>query len=328
MSTRNKILTVGAVLLVVGAALRFGLPEIFAVAKPHVSVAAEPLFTIGGFEITNSLLVTVLVSLFLVVVSMRATSGLRAGNAAALGAPRGLQNFMELVVETLYNTFESVNARYVARFFTLVATIFFFVVVSNWSGLLPLAGFGVCYDPAAHGEAAYASTESLGANGAESGAAAEKAHGNTCPTNTIFHPIWRAPSTDLNMTLMLALVSFLMTEFWGFRVNGFRYLGRFFVNPFKKGFIQALVGLIELISEFARLISFTFRLFGNIFAGEVVLLVMSFLFPYLLGLPFYGFEVFVGFIQAFVFAMLTMAFMDMATASHDEHGDGEHAAAH
>lgn len=332
MSAKRRIGIAVALVLVVGIILRFILPDIGKVGTPLVSVRAEELFRIGGFVVTNSLLATVIVTfLILTPLAFFATRRLRAGDEQALKEPRGLQNVMELMVEQLYVLFEGINARYIARFFALVATIFFLVLPSNWLGVMPGVGsVGICVSAAHSGEVVTAEGGIEVVNpavaeqhAAESDAGEAAGLSNSCAKRTdeytVFHPLLRAPSADLNMTLMLALVSFLYTEFWGFRANGIGYLGKFF--NFKQGPIQFAVGIIEFISEWARILAFAFRLFGNIFAGEVVLLVMAFLFPYLLSLPFYGLELFVGFIQAFVFAVLTMAFLDMAVESHADHDE-------
>ncbi len=327
--------------MVVGAVLRFALPDYFKVGKPLVSVKAEELFTIGSYRFTNSLLLTLIVTLVLIIVSLIATRKLRSGDEQALRQPRGLQNFMEMSVEAIYNLMAGGSPKYVRRFFSIVATIFLLVLLSNWFGLIPGVGsIGICYagheGAEEHVEGAASGLNLVAANtqplsdapvlAAEEpgGEEANATFSNNCPAGTAFHPFLRSGSADLNLTLALALISFVVTEFWGFSRLGFGYLKKFF--NFKGGAIGFFVGLIELISEFARIISFTFRLFGNIFAGEVVLLVMAFLFPFVLSLPFYGLEVFVGFIQAFVFAMLTMAFIDLAAESHDDHGEhAEHA---
>lgn len=148
-------------------------------------------------------------------------------------------------------------------------------------------------------------------------------------------PFVRPPSTDLNMTAALALVAVAMTQVMGFRALGIGYLTKFFnfktlfTSPL--GGIDVAVGLLELIGEFAKILSFTFRLLGNVFAGSVLLFVMSFLLPFL-PWPFFILEFFVGALQAFVFGLLTAIFMNQATASHhgDDHHEegGEHAAAH
>ena len=137
-------------------------------------------------------------------------------------------------------------------------------------------------------------------------------------------PLFRAPSADLNFTFALALSTMIMVQVWGVRFLGGSYFRKFFTfsgpNLFMKC-IAAFVGILELISEFARILSFGFRLFGNIFAGEVVLATMAFLFAFLLPVAFYGLEVFVGFVQAMVFMMLTLVFFQLATVSHGDHHD-------
>lgn len=134
-------------------------------------------------------------------------------------------------------------------------------------------------------------------------------------------PFFRGVYSDVNNTLALGLCSFLVVEFWGFQSLGLGYMKKFFnfSSP-----INAFVGLLELLSEFIRIISFAFRLFGNIFAGEVLILMLTFLMPFLFVDIIYGLELFVGFIQAAVFALLTLVFATMAVESHgeDEHHDG------
>ncbi len=142
-------------------------------------------------------------------------------------------------------------------------------------------------------------------------------------------PFIRVPSTDLNMTLSIALIAFGMIQFIGFKALGIGYLGKFFAfgTLFKSplGGIDVAVGLLELIGDFAKILSFSFRLLGNIFAGSILLFVMSFLVP-ILPWPFFILEFFVGIIQALVFALLTAIFMNLATVSH--HHDDDHAQEH
>lgn len=151
-------------------------------------------------------------------------------------------------------------------------------------------------------------------------------------------PFLRGVNTDINAPLSYAIWSAIFVEFWGVTALGFFAYGSKFFNfrrlvrgDILNGIIDVFVGLLELISEFARLISFTFRLFGNIFAGEVLLFMMSFLMPFVLVDVFYALEIFVGLIQAFVFAMLTLVFGVMAVSGHGEHeehaGHGAHAEA-
>jgi F-type H+-transporting ATPase subunit a len=139
-------------------------------------------------------------------------------------------------------------------------------------------------------------------------------------------PFLRAPTADLNMTLALGLLSVILIEYFGLKALGLEYLTRFF--NFREGPMFTAIGFIELLSEFIRIVSFAFRLFGNIFAGEVVLIVMGYLFPYMLPLPFYAFEVFVALMQAVIFSVLTLVFMSMATQAHGDGHDDHKAAAH
>ena len=144
-------------------------------------------------------------------------------------------------------------------------------------------------------------------------------------------PFVRVPSTDLNMTLTIALISFFMIQYIGFKALGIGYLTKFFNfgTLFKSplGGIDVAVGLLELIGDFAKILSFSFRLLGNIFAGSILLFVMSFLIP-ILPWPFFILEFFVGVIQALVFALLTAIFMNLATISHHHDDDHDHAEAH
>ncbi len=329
MKGRNIAIIVGA--LVVAVASKF----LFPVGQPHVEVKAEELFCIvqgsSGCAVpfTNSLLVTVIVDVLLIVLALAATSNMQL-------IPRGLQNIMEFAVDALYKVFQDVNREYIARVFPVIATIFFFVFVSNLLGLIPLAGIGLCKEHHAphqeehmegeeHGTSFEMRLASMGPTGplmAENSLRASE--GEVMPgcskPGEVFVPLLRSPSADLNFTFALALLSFVYIEYWGFQAFGIGYLGKFF--NVKEGIIGFLVGLLELISEFARILAFAFRLFGNIFAGEVVLVVLAFLIPLALPLPFYFFEVFVAFIQAFVFAILTMAFIAVAVTPHghdDEH---------
>jgi F-type H+-transporting ATPase subunit a len=148
-----------------------------------------------------------------------------------------------------------------------------------------------------------------------------------------FVPLFRAPSTDLNMTFALAITTMVMVQVWGMRAQGGAYFAKF-VNTSGPNvgmrIISGFVSFLEIISEFSRIIAFGFRLFGNIFAGEVVLGTMAFLIPLFLPLPFYVLEVGVGVIQALVFMMLALVFFTIATISHghEEHGAQDAATHH
>ena len=306
----NKPRNLNIVLLVIlgvilGPLLGWLIPGL-KVPSPHVSLAAEPLSAHGSRWLTNAMLSTFIVDIVIIVGAILAATGIR------LIPEKHWSNFMEWTVEGMYNLTESVSGKNVRVFFPWVMTIFVYVIISNYFGLIPGVGSIVVVRPAQAAQVIALDNQVAMAGQATLPAApAEAAHEERVP-------LFRSPSADLNMTLALAFVSVLMTQYWGLTRLGKRYVQRFFVNPFKDvmGFV---VGFFELIAELAKLISFSFRLFGNIFAGEVVLAVMAFLVPFVLPSVFYGLELFIGFIQALVFMLLTMAFFTIATISHDEH---------
>ena len=137
-------------------------------------------------------------------------------------------------------------------------------------------------------------------------------------------PYLRGSSTDLNMTLAIAIFAMVSVQFWGIKTLGIGgYWDKFVGNPFKRNPIDLFVGLLELVGEFIKVISFTFRLFGNMFAGEILLIAMGFLFPLIGMIPFIGLELFVGFIQAIIFSVLTLMFGAFAIMPH-HHPEGDH----
>jgi F-type H+-transporting ATPase subunit a len=243
----------------------------------NISISPESIFHIGTFPVTNTLVVTLGVSLLIIAASIILKSRVRL-------IPRGFQNIVESVLEALLDLADSVtqDRRQSKKFFPLVATIFIFVILSNWVEVLP--GLGTIGIFSQH-------------EGRE-----------------ILVPFLRSGSADLNMTLALAIISVMAAQILGIAAIGVgKYAGKFFVSPLHKPYVVGtFVGVLELVSEVAKLISFSFRLFGNIFAGEVLLMVMLFLVPYLVPLPFLFLELFVGFVQALVFSMLTLVFLKMA----------------
>ncbi len=246
----------------------------------NISLAAEPIFHIGKFPVTNTLLMSWSIMAFLFVVVAVTRKKLKT-------VPVGLQNMVELGIEKLLNFMESVTGdrREAKKFFPLVATIFIFVILSNWLEIVPgLGTIGIW----------------------------EELHGER-----VLVPFIRSASADLNVTLAIAVISVFSIQIFGIMALGvFKYAGKFISF---KGPIEFFVGILELVSEVAKMISFSFRLFGNIFAGEVLLTIVLFLVPYLVPLPFLFLEIFVGFIQALVFSMLTLVFLKVATTSHEEH---------
>jgi F-type H+-transporting ATPase subunit a len=305
------------------------------VPEPVVSLAAEPIFQIGSFTVTNALFTSWIVMVVLIILARLATRHIpkdleRASNQELV--PSGLQNLMEMVIEAVYNIAKSIGGAWTPKFFPIAATIFLFVLASNWLGLLPGFGsIGILEPPHSESVQGYEVVgrrlTSTPAEAAEpAGETTEGASGEHEYPGYIIVPLFRSPSTDLNFTLALGFISVGLVQYFGVKALGPGYFKKFFdVSGFKKGAFDGVVGIfvgvLELISEFARILSFGFRLFGNIFAGEVLLGVMAFLIPYFISIPFYGLEIFVGFIQAAVFMMLTLVFFATATAGH---GSEEH----
>lgn len=313
MSGRTR--TIVIVVIALGVAIASSIW--FKSGPPHVEVAAEPLATIfPGFPLTNALLTALIVDVILVAIAFFATRNMQL-------VPRGLQNVMEIIIEALYNLFRNISPDFIGRAFPLVATIFLFVLTSNWLGLVPGgSSIGICE----HGEAHSASIALVrdASSGAITLGAAEGGENYTsCPEGTKLVPWLRPPSTDLNFTMGLGLLAFIYFEFWAFRTLGLGYLSKFFnLNG-----IMSFVGIIELFGELIKPIALGLRLFGNIFAGEVLIAVLIFLVPLVVPMPIYAFELFVGFIQALIFALLTMAFLSIATTGHHDDHHEEHAKA-
>lgn len=243
----------------------------------NISISAEPIAHFLGITITNSLLTSWVLTLTLVTAVYFFSRKIQ-----PRGAPSTIQSFLELVVEGLFGIVESITGSAKAkRFFPLVATLFLFILFSNWSGLLPGVG-------------------PIGFQGIHNG-------------HSALIPYFRAPTSDVNTTLALGLLTMIMVQVYGYKYLGFKYFKKFldFSNP-----INFFVGILELISDLSKVISFTFRLFGNIIAGEILIMVMAMLVPVFGSTPFIALEIFVGFIQALVFMMLASVFINMATVGH------------
>ncbi len=263
-----------------------GIPGFITVAQPHPELPTETIFHILGFPIANTVLTAWITMVVLGVLFFVASRRMKL-------VPRGLQNFMEFILETLLNFVEGVAGRENGRrFFPVVATIFLFVAFNAWLALVP--GYGSLI--ITEGE--------------------HRVH------------LLRGANTDINLPLALALMSFFFVEYWGITSVGFgRYMQKFInVKNLLRGrvltgIIDLFVGILEAMSELIRIVSFTFRLFGNMTAGEILLLIMFFLAPWIAALPFYGLEMMVGFVQALVFSGLTLVFALLAVTPH---GDEEH----
>jgi F-type H+-transporting ATPase subunit a len=258
------------------------------------TLASETIGHIGSFELRNTLLMAWLAMAVLIIFSVLASR-----TRWKRKNPGRFQTFVEMMIGGLYDFFDSIvqDAKQTRMFFPLVATILIFVVLGNWMGILPGVG-------------------SITVLGMHDG-------------HEMRMPIFRSMNADVNMTLAIAMISMISVQVFGAIYLGVRnYSGKFIIMPWKtrgiEGPINTFVGLLEIIGELSRTISFTFRLFGNIFAGEVLLVVMSFLMPYLAPVPFLGLELFVGLVQGLVFSMLTVVFLKMAITAHGDHGhDGQ-----
>jgi F-type H+-transporting ATPase subunit a len=235
----------------------------------HISLKADQLGNFFGLPITNTLLSTWVVVIFMIVLAFF----LRRKVALV---PGKVHTFVEASFLWILGYMEeTLESKELARkFFPLITTLFLFILFANYTELLPGIG-SILY---------YKGTESL----------------------PLFHPA----STDLNFTLALTLISVVLTEVLGVAFVGILKYGSKFVNV--KSVLGFFIGIIELISEIARLVSFSFRLFGNMFAGDVLILVATFFIPYFLPVPVLLFEVFIGLIQAAIFALLTLFFIKLA----------------
>lgn len=306
---------IGAIVL--GAIVKILTPLSIEAVKASISFPPEQLFELNfgtvSFPISNTLVTTWIVLIIIVVLFYFGTRNIQL-------VPRGLQNILEMLVEYMVGLSDQVAGGRGKKFFPVAATIFILLLFANLIALIP--GFGP-----------------IGVMHLEPGQQAPQGItivGDAPPIFSLHHepgeevpllvPFVRAPATDLNLAVGLALISVVLTQVFGMQAQGLRYWTRFFSfgrllkGDIAFGLIDVFVGIVELISEIMKIIAFTFRLFGNIFAGEIVLLVMAYLFL-ILPFPFYGLELFVAVIQAFVFAVLTLAFMTIATTEHEAEPD-------
>lgn len=261
---------------------------------------AEPILHVGNFTVTNSLIMS------WVTVAILVTFFVLAGKKAKRAKkkiPTGIHNLFEIVLEQAISMADSVTGdrKKTAKFLPIVLALFLFILVSNWMGLLPGVGTIGFVENAEHGK--------------------------------VFIPLLRGATADLNTTLAIALFSVVMSHIFGvLMVGAWKHFNKFvnihaiqqipqkfkkdptiiMVNP-----IKIFVGLIEIVGEIAKIASLSLRLFGNIFAGEVLLASMMAISAFILPLPFMFLELIVGIVQALVFAILTLAFMSIASSSEE-----------
>lgn len=255
----------------------------------EVPLAAETVFHIGSFPITNTLLMSWVVISTLTILAILGTRKLSL-------VPGRLQGLLEIAIEAADKMIKDVAGDRARIFLPLLTTFFLFILVSNWMGLLPgLTAVGFWEMEEGH---------------------------------KIFVPLLRSGNSDLNVTLALGLISVAATQFFGLRYQGLRgYFKHYFHNPLSGGIVFVIAGLVigvfvgflEVVSEFVKIVSLSFRLFGNVYAGEAVLSTVSGIAAIFAPIPFMLLELIVGIVQAAVFSLLTMVFLSIITEGHGEH---------
>ncbi len=261
---------------------------LFASSAMHISVKSEKLFELAGFPVTNSHVLGFFGLVFLVWAMLRT-------KAAVLGKKKHnfLTRLIFFVFKTLYEIVKQVipEEKWARRVAPLTITIFFFVIAQYYLGILPIVGPIYLQDGHAH------------------------------------TPIFRGGVADLNMTFGLAIVTIIAAQLYAIKYLGvFGNAGRYLVNPLKDP-IGSFVGILEILAEGSRLLGLSFRLFGNVLAGEVLLVVVGVLTQFISPValqPFYIFELFIGGIQAYVFFMLSTVFISLGLAHHSEGAEDSH----
>jgi F-type H+-transporting ATPase subunit a len=313
-SSKKSILWGVLILVVVGILSS----RVFHAVLPHVQLPPEnltenPILSmpfIGDIYFTNTMVSMILVDIIMLLIAYSVQKTVRSGSLV----PHGITGAIETLLEYLYKMTEATTgAKWAKTIFPFFAIPMLTLLVSNWMELIPgVDSIGFLHASSEHG---YATRELL--PGITTILNESAAHGNGFGVI----PFVRTLTTDLNFTIALAIFSVLMVQIIGVRAQGAHYFTKFINFPALKkgamGSIYFVVGFLELISEFSKILSFSFRLFGNIFAGTVMLFVIGTLVPVLAQTLFLGLEVFVGMIQALVFGMLTMLFMAQTLHAHD-----------
>ncbi|MGI6367529.1 MAG: F0F1 ATP synthase subunit A [Anaerolineae bacterium] len=284
--------------LAIVAAIGANLYAPLRLSELHIVISAEPIFSIGPLVVTNSILATWVVMALLVIACLIVRR-----NMVAVPRARSVQNIVQMLYEGLLSYLEGFAGPLARKYYGIALSFFISILVLNLFSLFP--GFG-----------------SLGI-------------WHTAGETKEFVPLLRGATADLNTTVALAILSVLSAQVFGIRMQGaLTYLSRFirigaFVQFFKQlgtgkvqigllftGILDAFVGLLEIFEELTKVVSFSFRLFGNMFGGEVLLLVMAFILPYVVSLPFIGLEIMSGFVQSIIFTILSTAFAVRAASGH------------
>ncbi len=275
----------------------------------EATIFAEPIFHFQNFTVTNALFTSWFVVILIIIISLVLRFKLRE-------VPGKIQNIFELMIEGALSLCDQVtnNRELSMKIFPIAISAFFFILINNWLGIMPLGGFGLI-EEGEHGLA--------------------------------FIPFLRGGTADINTTIALAVMAVLGANIFGVFSIGLWKTFNKYVNLKALGGIVSkvrkdpmvvvvapitfFVGLIEIIGEFAKVASLAFRLFGNVFAGEVLLASMAALFAYVVPIPFLFLEILVGVIQALIFSMLLVVYFTIGATDHDEHeehGDVHEKVAH
>jgi F-type H+-transporting ATPase subunit a len=268
----------------------------------EAALFAEPIVHVGGFPITNALITSWAAVLIIVALAVAIRMSIKT-------IPGKLQHAFEIFIEGALSIGDQVtNSRKITeRVFPIAASIFFFVLINNWLGIFPLTSFGII-------------------------------------EHNAFIPFIRSGTADINTTVALAVISVIGANIFGIvAIGGWKMFNKYInvmslVNAIKKikkeptalvvAPVQLFVGLIEIIGEIAKVASLSFRLFGNVFAGEVLLASIAGIMAYGAPVPFLFLEIMVGFVQAFIFGMLTIVYFTIAASDHDEHDESHDAHGH
>ena len=263
----------------------------------NTTLFAEPIFNYKDFTITNALLTSWIAVIIIIILSFVIRSKLKE-------IPKGIQNFFEVIIEGALSLCDQVtNDRALSlKIFPIAISVFFFILVNNWFGILPFGGFGLI-EKGEHG--------------------------------LVFIPFLRGGTADINTTIALAIMAVLGANIFGIFSIGIwktfnKYVNLKVIGQIGKKLrkdptiiivapITFFVGLIEVVGEFAKIASLSFRLFGNVFAGEVLLVSMAALVGYIVPIPFLFLEILVGVIQALIFSILLVVYFTIASTDHDEH---------
>jgi len=269
----------------------------------EITLFAEPIFHINNFPVTNALITSWVVVLIIIALSFVIRFRLRE-------IPNKIQNIFEIIIDGALSLCDQVtNSRALSiKIFPIAISVFFFILINNWLGIFPLGGFGII-EKGEHGLA--------------------------------FIPFLRGGTADINTTLALAVMAVVGANLFGVISLGIwktfnkyvnlKALGGIFTKIRREPTviivapITFFVGIIEIIGEFAKVASLSFRLFGNVFAGEVLLVSMAALVAYIVPIPFLFLEILVGVIQALIFSILLVVYFTISATDHDheEHGESK-----